>query len=111
MKVRVTKKQIMENYPNVIWVGYCDLQFLLSNQSPRYYTANCYGWRADIYEIDPSTVIVTGYGPFGNVHPDYELTEAYERKARKVCVGDWRKRGRALNTLLKNYVRKALNDK
>ena len=82
MKYETTKKAILSNYPNVIKVGYCSLQTLLKFHSPSAYTASkTYGWRADVYEITPDTVIVTGYAPFGNIVPDYEIIKEYENEA------------------------------
>ena len=90
MKYATTKKAILSNYPNVIKVGYCSLQALLKFRSPDAYTASkTYGWRADIYEITPNTVIVTGYAPFGNIVPDYEIVKKYEEKAQKLCEKRW----------------------
>lgn len=90
MKYETTKKAILSNYPNVIKVGYCYLQTLLKFRSPNAYTASkIYGWRADIYEITPNTVIVTGYAPFGNIVPDYETVKKYEEKAQKLCEKRW----------------------
>ena len=90
MKYATTKKAILSNYPNVIKVGYCSLQTLLEFLSPSAYTASkTYGWRADIYEITPNTVIVTGYAPFGNIVPDYEIVKKYEEKAQELCEKRW----------------------
>ena len=90
MKYATTKKDILSNYPNVIKVGYCDLQTLLNFRSPDAYTASrTYGWRADIYEITPNTVIVTGYAPFGNIVPDYEIVKKYEEKAEELREKRW----------------------
>lgn len=90
MKYATTKKAILSNYPNVIKVGYCSLQTLLNFRSPDAYTASkTYGWRADIYEITPNTVIVTGYAPFGNIVPDYEIVKKYEEKAKELCEKRW----------------------
>ena len=84
MKYETTKKAILSNYPNVIKVGYCYLQTLLKFRSPNAYTASkTYGWRADVYEITPNTVIVTGYAPFGNIAPDYVTVKKYEDKAEE----------------------------
>ena len=86
MKYETTKKAILSNYSHVIKGGYCSLQTLLKFHSPSAYTASkTYGWRADIYEITPSTVIVTGYAPFGNIVPDYETIKKYEEKAKELC--------------------------
>lgn len=87
MKYETTEKAVLSNYPNVIKVGYCYLQTLLKFHSPTAYTASkTYGWQADIYEITPNTVIVTGYAPFGNIVPDYELIKEYENEAE--ILGD-----------------------
>ena len=88
MKVRVTRKQIMNGYKNVISIPYCGLQTMLAYRNPRYYTAGTYGWGADIYEIDSTTVIVTGYAPFGNIKPAYEVVHGYELAAEKVAYAD-----------------------
>lgn len=93
MKYATTKKAILSNYPNVIKVGYCSLQTLLKFRSPDAYTASkTYGWRADVYEITPDTVIVTGYAPFGNIVPDYEIIKKYEEKAQKESTLAWKRR-------------------
>lgn len=93
MKYATTKKAILSNYPNVIKVGYCSLQTLLKFRSPSAYTASkTYGWRADVYEITPDTVIVTGYAPFGNIDPDYEIVKKYEEKAQKESTLAWKRR-------------------
>lgn len=86
MKYQTTKKQIMLYYPNVIKVPYCALQTLLKYNKPVAYTCSkTYGWRADVYEITFDTVIVTGYAPFGNIVPDYEIIKKYEGKAKELC--------------------------
>ena len=93
MKYATTKQAILSNYPNVIKVGYCSLQTLLKFHSPSAYTASkTYGWRADVYEITPDTVIVTGYAPFGNIVPDYETIKKYEEKAQKESTLAWKRR-------------------
>lgn len=100
MKYETTKKAILSNYPNVIKVGYCSLQTLLKFHSPSAYTASkTYGWRADIYEITPNMVIVTGYAPFGNIVPDYETVLKYERKAEELCEKQrWQPQTRVFGT-------------
>ena len=93
MKYATTKKAILSNYPNVIKVGYCSLQTMLKFHSPSAYTASkTYGWRADVYEITPDTVIVTGYAPFGNIVPDYEIIKKYEEEAQKESALAWIRR-------------------
>lgn len=83
MKVKVTKKQVQENYKNIICIGYCELQCLLRFKEPNYYTAGVYGWNADIYQVNYDTCIVTGYQPFGNIS-DYELVKEVEKIASDI---------------------------
>lgn len=83
MKFQTTRKRIMKNTPTVISVGYCDLQELLSYEEPAAYTAGRDGWNADVYNFGYAA-IVTGYRPFGNVKPDYELVRRYERAANDI---------------------------
>ena len=84
MKVRVTRKEVLLHYNNIISVGYCDLQWLLKNREANCCTAGVYGWNADVYVIDNDTAIVTGYRPFGNIRPICEIVKAFDGTAR-VC--------------------------
>lgn len=122
MKYATTKKAILSNYPNVIKVGYCSLQTLLKFRSPDAYTASkTYGWRADIYEITPDTVIVSGYAPFGNIVPDYETVKKYEEKAQKESTLAWKRREsssqaysnelNAMDALLHEFIREVTPNK
>ena len=43
-KVKTTAKAIRNAYPNIITIGYCDMQYLLSYFTPAYYTCGIYGW-------------------------------------------------------------------
>ena len=81
MKYQTTKKAIMEHYPRVISVGYCNLQTLLAYQTPVAYTCGTYGWNADVYDFGAGAVIVTGYRPFGNFKAGYDLCRKYETLA------------------------------
>ena len=122
MKYATTKKAILNSYPNVIKVGYCSLQSLLKFHSPSAYTASkTYGWRADVYEITPDTVIVTGYAPFGNIVPDYEIIKKYEEKAQEESTLAWNRREfsrqaysnvvNAMDALLHEFVREVTPNK
>lgn len=81
-KLETTKKSVKETFPRIISIGYCDLQNLLRYEYPIAYTHGIYGWNSDVYRIKPSLVIVTGYRPFGNINPSYELIQKYEERAR-----------------------------
>ena len=88
MKFKTTKKEIYQNYNNVICVGYCQMDYLLTNHEPIAYNSGVKGWKCDIYDIN-GVAIVTGYQPFGNIHPDYNTIKKYEDEARKICSGSW----------------------
>lgn len=89
MKDRIAKKDVKAMYGTIIKVPYCNLQELLTFEDPKYYNCGTYGWNFDVYLIDSDTAIVTGYRPFGNVTPAYEVTRKYEEKAREIKK-DWR---------------------
>lgn len=116
MKFRTSEKAIRENYTNIICIGYCDLQNLLNYKPPIAYTCGVYGWNADIYEINNSTVICTGYRPIGKIRPSYELTCEYDKRAKKIVYasGEYSEKKGQLDNLLADYigdVMKEYNDK
>ena len=84
MKNMTTQKAIKANYGTIICVPYCGLQNLLSCESPIAYTVRREGWAADIYDMGDGIAIATGYAPFGNVRPSYELQERYEKQAEQI---------------------------
>lgn len=84
MKFKTTQKAIRANYNKIICVPYCGLQNLLNYASPVAYTERREGWAADIYDMGGGVAIVTGYAPFGNIRPPYELRERYETDAEKI---------------------------
>lgn len=86
MKFKTTQKAIKANYNTIICVPYCGLQNLLNYESPVAYTERREGWAADIYDMGGGVAIVTGYAPFGNVRPSYELRERYETQAEKFAI-------------------------
>lgn len=112
-KIRVTKKAINEGFRNRICVGYCALQYLLYYRDADFYTARAEGWGADIYKIDCNTVIVTGYAPFGNIQPNYDLTHIYDAKACAI-VQDRTKNfetiKKELEELLENFVAEVVDN-
>lgn len=83
LKMKVTRKYLCNNFTNIISAPYCALQDLLKHETPLWYTSGIYGWNADVYFVDIDTCIVTGYRPFGNVHPSHELTDTFNRAAQK----------------------------
>lgn len=111
MKFKTTQKEIKANYGNIIKVDYCDLQKLLKYESPVAYTSGIYGWNADIYDMGGGVAIVTGYAPFGNIRPSYELREKYEKEAGKVCHNySYEEARKALQELQKKFVEEVLKN-
>lgn len=113
MKVKVTKKEIKENYKNIISIGYCELQFLLRGKEPNFYTSGVYGWGADIYQINNTTCIVTGYAPFGNIEIERNTIQKYEEKARKICCDyslNWEQQTKKLEKLLDKFIKEVIKE-
>lgn len=108
MKFQTTRKRVMDTIPTVISVGYCDLQELLSYEEPVAYTAGRDGWNADVYNFGYAA-IVTGYRPFGNVKPDYELVRRYERAAKDITYTNLRdtKKKELLHEMITAFIKEA----
>ena len=106
MKTRTTQKQVNYSYAIRIQVPYCELQTLLSCEEPTYCTAGVYGWNADIYHCGGGVAIVTGYRPYGNLKPAYELCREYEEKAREIvkATSDYTERREKLAELIQDFV-------
>lgn len=83
MKYKTTKKAVNEGYTNKICVSYCALQTLLAYESETAYTSRREGWAADIYDFG-NTAIITGYAPFGNIRPSYDVCRHYEKQAERI---------------------------
>lgn len=63
MKIKTTAKEIKIGGRPLAF-PYCAVQFILSDDSPQFYTAGTYGWNADVYDFG-SFQVITGYRPFG----------------------------------------------
>ncbi len=111
LKVKVTKKEILKNYENVISVGYCNLCWLLIYTEPKYYTCGVNGWYSDIYEIGNNTCICTGYKAFGNIKVSYDIIKKYNDKAQKIYINNNRKEAeKKINKLLNKFIEEVLNN-
>lgn len=109
MKFKATRKMIMNNYHKVIEISYCGVQHLLYHKSPIAYTCGVYGWNSDIYDLGNGVAIVTGYRPFGNIHPNYSIVNAYDRIARGVIeTTPYELREKALSKLLNEFIEEVL---
>lgn len=88
MKFKTTRNEIQQNYKNVICVGYCKLDYLLTNHDPIAYNSGVDGWKYDLYDIN-GVAIVTGYQAFGNIRPNSEIIKKYNEEARKIACNSW----------------------
>lgn len=107
MKFKTTQKEIRANYNKIICVPYCGLQGLLNYESPVAYTVRREGWAADIYDMGGGVAIVTGYAPFGNIRPFYELWERYETDAEKIRYNyslSWEEQREQLKQLARAFI-------
>ena len=107
MPFRVTQKEIKANFNKIICVPYCSLQNLLYCESPDAYTTRREGWAADIYDMGGGVAIVTGYAPFGNIRPAYELLKCYEKQAKSIRNNSplsWTEHRKKLRQLAKEFI-------
>lgn len=81
MKVKTTRKAIVNGSYNVKCAGYCELSHLLNNHSPIVYTCGVYGWNFDVYEVYGVT-ICTGYRNMPGAR--LQKISEYEEKARAI---------------------------
>lgn len=109
MKFQTTKKYIKETNGTIICIPYADLQSLLMYEEPIAYTAGVYRWNANIYNVGRGVVIVTGYRPFGNVNPSYELYRPYEEKAKSI-IHDWNIHQDAAKLKIRELLNQFVND-
>ena len=106
MKFKTTQKEIRANFNKIICVSYCGLQNLLNYESPVAYTVRREGWAADIYDMGGGIAIVTGYAPFGNIRPPYELRERYEKQAEKIRYEySYDRQRESLKSLARDFVK------
>ena len=64
MKKHITQKDTKNSNYIVLGVGYCNLQNLLKRLSPIAYNAGRDGWNYDLYRLNDTYSIVTGYRGF-----------------------------------------------
>ena len=111
MKFKTTQKAIRANYNKIICVPYCGLQTLLNYENPVAYIVRREGWAADIYDMGGGVAIVTGYAPFGNIRPSYELCERYETQAEKIRYNyslAWEEQRDALRELQRAFIEEVI---
>ncbi len=101
MKTKITRNDL-KRYSNVVQVGYCKLQSLLSNIEPFAYNGTTH-WQYDVYDIYGVTIVTGINGMPG--HKAVKVNE-YENAAlqlyRDVNI-TWQERDRKLMELLHEF--------
>lgn len=64
MKKHITQKATKNSNYIVLGVSYCELQNVLKHLSPIAYNAGSDGWNYDLYRLNDTYSIVTGYRGF-----------------------------------------------
>lgn len=111
MKTKITRKAIKERFENIISVPYCSLQMLLHEEDADYYCTRIEGWACDVY-IFGDVAISTGYAPFGNIKPSYELIKKYDAIAGEICFRehDYETRKKLLSNLIADFIGDCLKE-
>lgn len=104
MKIKTTRKAVVNSADTIISACYCELQFLLSNHSPIAYTSGIYGWDFDVYSVYGVT-ICTGYRNMPGTRRTN--TREFEQKAREVHANrnmSYEDRCKEIEKLLKTFL-------
>lgn len=120
MKYKTTKKEVKSNYRSIIRLGAVELYYLLKFTEPVAYTSGVYGWNADIYDLG-NVAIVTGYRSFGNISPDYDIVEKYNKLGKEIYEEKhnpskaWNEereeQEKRLNQLIQKFIEEVTNQK
>ena len=110
MKTRVTKKQINNNFLNILCVDSDLIPNLLFFNPAFAYSTRAEGWACDYYETN-NVCLSSGYSPIGkNINRD--LQKQFEEKAKKVIQSKFFKqetKQKRINSLLTQFIEKAIN--
>lgn len=104
MKIKTTRKAIMNGSTNLRYAGYCDLSYLLHNYEPIAYTSGFYGWNFDVFEVYGITICTSYRGMPGT---RLQAIEEYEEKPvlfGGIMVNHMRNRDRKQKCFYKNFV-------
>lgn len=108
MKIKALKKEFKGL--NVLKVGYCKLQYLLSYKDPFAYSSGVYGWACDYYDVGgydiDNVIISTGYDPLGRPIKS-SILEHYNDQALKVLNNvnlEHKEKTKLLDNLLKDFI-------
>lgn len=92
MKTKTTIKSIKNNWANVYYCGYCDLQDIFRYEEAQYYNAGVYGWNCDIYvDYARDIAITTGYRNMTGKRIPSELIKKYSDIAKEIAKSPFTK--------------------
>ena len=107
-KREVPRRWLAQNYL-CYGTGYCELQFLLRFQDPKFYTTGIYGWNFDAYEFDGYLITTGNRGMIHQVRRNSALDREYDDKARQICYNrslSTEEQKKLVNGLLEEYLKK-----
>lgn len=82
MNIRLTNKDLRNNFSVIVSCGYCELQSLLNMKSRVGYNKGVYGWNFDVFDFG-GVGLITGYRTRGaDVKLSMEFCEEWDNKAR-----------------------------
>ncbi len=86
MDLQLRKKDVVDAFPYIIKVGYCELQYTLKalDMERVGYTCGINGWNCDVYRLEIGLALTTGYGAFGNIRVDSDRLRALEEAVQAV---------------------------
>ena len=113
---KVNRNVIKRGSDNIISLGYCELNSLLSFFNKLGYNSGVYGWNYDAYSFhsydNGRVVIVTGYRPLAGVRPSMELVKKYEEKTKKLRCDNslsWEKKNDTAKIMVLDFIEEVLN--
>lgn len=86
MDLQLRRKDVVDAFPYIIKVGYCELQYTLKalDMERVGYICSVNGWNTDVYRLEKGIALTTGYRPFGNVRVDSDRLRALEGAVQAV---------------------------
>ena len=86
MNMKITKRELQNNYNYIVRAGYCELSTLMRDSSKEGYACGVYGWNWDAYEIQATNgeyvAICTGYRDMTGSY--IEGKTKFEEKAKAI---------------------------
>lgn len=115
MAIEMTRKQLRNMFKRVFYVGYCDLQYLLSAEMKIGYNAGVYGWNWSAYAINWDTAINTGYRNMTGRRIPYGMVTKYNQLGRlvdeKYSWRDYERKKEVKKKLIARLIRESIRQK